>query len=266
MQLRIEHTTVYRFAEPVHSGLQQLRMTPTTGPNQTVAQWDIEVTGGKVELTFPDHHRNQVTLVSLDRDVSEVTLTCRGEVTTNDSNGVVGWHDGPAPLWLFQKQTDLTRQGASVRRLARQAEGETDLARMHNLMALIAEAVAYTPGKSSSEWSAEDAVMEGHGVCQDHAHVFIACARNLGMPARYVSGYLMMDDRTEQEAMHAWAETHINGLGWVGFDVSNAMCPDDRYVRVATGLDYSDAAPVTGTRVGGSKESLTVQIQVAQQQ
>jgi transglutaminase-like putative cysteine protease len=66
--------------------------------------------------------------------------------------------------------------------------------------------------------------------------------------------------------MHAWAEAHIEGLGWVGFDVSNAMCPDERYVRVATGLDYSDAAPVIGTRIGGETESLAVQIQVAQQQ
>jgi transglutaminase-like putative cysteine protease len=150
--------------------------------------------------------------------------------------------------------------------LARQVEGDTELDRMHNLMALVAEAVSYTPGKSQADWSAEDAVIEGHGVCQDHAHVFIACARDLGIPARYVSGYLMMDDRTEQEAMHAWAEAHIEGLGWVGFDVSNAMCPDERYVRVATGLDYSDAAPVIGTRIGGETESLAVQIQVAQQQ
>ena len=75
----------------------------------------------------------------------------------------------------------------------------------------------------------------------------------------------MLDDRTTQNAMHAWAEAHIDGLGWVGFDVSNGISPDSRYVRVATGLDYSDAAPVSGTRVGGAGESLEVQIEVAQQ-
>jgi transglutaminase-like putative cysteine protease len=133
-------------------------------------------------------------------------------------------------------------------------------------MAVIAEAVTYELGASEPDWTAETAVTEGRGVCQDHAHVFIACARELKLPARYVSGYLLMDDRTEQDAMHAWAEVHLQGLGWVGFDVSNCICPDTRYVRVATGLDYSEAAPVTGTRIGGTDEHLTVQIEVAQQQ
>ena len=106
---------------------------------------------------------------------------------------------------------------------------------------------------------------DGRGVCQDHAHIFIACARHLDYPARYVSGYLMMDDTTDQTAMHAWAEAYIEGLGWVGFDVSNGISPDARYVRVATGLDYSDASPITGMRIGGLSETLGVQIKVVQQ-
>lgn len=266
MNLTIQHCTTYRFEDPVTFGLQQLRMTPKTHPTQTVSDWVIDVAGGKIETGFTDHHRNQVDLISLNRGVTEVTLTSHGTVSTQDTNGVLGAHVGPTPLWLFKKQTDRTKPGTSVRRLARQVEGDTDLARMHNLMELVAEAVTYKPGSSEPDWTAEDAVTEGTGVCQDHAHVFIACARELELPARYVSGYLMMNDRTDQEAMHAWAEAFISGLGWVGFDVSNAMCPDERYIRVATGLDYSDAAPVIGTRIGGAEESLSVQIQVAQQQ
>ena len=126
--------------------------------------------------------------------------------------------------------------------------------------------MAYEVGTSQSETRAEDAIAEGKGVCQDHAHIFIAAAREMGFPARYVSGYLMMDDRIEQDATHAWAEAHVDGLGWVGFDVSNQICPDTRYVRVATGLDYQGAAPVTGTRYGGAGETLSVAIEVAQQQ
>ncbi|WP_040609256.1 transglutaminase family protein [Pseudooceanicola batsensis] len=266
MQLTIDHTTTYRFEEPVHTGLQQLRLTPMTTHFQTVSNWVVYVDGGHLDLGFFDHHRNHVDLVTLDREATEVVIRCRGDIETTDTNGVVGRHFDPAPLWLFRRQTDRTRIGPAIRRLARQVEGETELARMHNLMAVIAGAVEYNTGSSAPDWTAEDVATEGHGVCQDHAHVFIACARELNMPARYVSGYLMMDDREEQDAMHAWAETHIEGLGWVGFDVSNAMCPDERYVRVATGLDYPDAAPVTGTRIGGSSEALSVQIQVAQQQ
>lgn len=90
--------------------------------------------------------------------------------------------------------------------------------------------------------------------------------RLAGIPARYVSGYLMMNDRIEQEATHAWAEAHIEGLGWVGFDISNGISPDPRYVRVATGRDYRDAAPVTGISFGGTEQVLTVDVAVEQQQ
>ena len=121
-----------------------------------------------------------------------------------------------------------------------------------------------------SATTAEEAVGHAAGVCQDHAHVFIGAARAHGIPARYVSGYLMMDDRIEQEATHAWAEAHVEGLGWVGFDVSNGISPDPRYVRVATGSDYRDAAPVTGISFGGTADEvltvgLTVEAQPASQ-
>ena len=102
-------------------------------------------------------------------------------------------------------------------------------------------------------------------MCQDHAHIFIGAARALGIPARYVSGYLMMNDRIEQEAAHAWAEAQVDGLGWVGFDVSNGISPDPRYVRVATGRDYRDAAPVTGISFGAATEDLHVDVAVEQQ-
>jgi len=87
----------------------------------------------------------------------------------------------------------------------------------------------------------------------------------LGYPARYAGGYLMMNDRIQQDAGHAWAEVHVENIGWVGFDISNAISPDSRYVRVATGLDYREAAPVSGMRFGASSESLDVSIQVQQQ-
>jgi transglutaminase-like putative cysteine protease len=136
---------------------------------------------------------------------------------------------------------------------------------LHALSSVIRETVAYEVGASEADWSAEDALAAGKGVCQDHTHIFLSCARALGYPARYVSGYLMLNDRIVQDAMHAWAEAHIDGLGWVGFDVSNGISPDTRYVRVASGLDYADAAPVSGTRIGGNTETLSVAIDVVQQ-
>lgn len=266
MRLTIRHTTTYRFAEPVHYGLQKLRLIPKSRAGQTVLNWSMTIEGGKAETEFTDEYLNRVSLISFDPQATEIIVHCEGEVDSADRGGVVGKHGGFAPLWLFLRSTPLTRAGANLRRLTRglREDEAEDIPRLHALSARVLEAVDYKIGRTGPETTAEDALEGGAGVCQDHAHVFIAAARLLGYPARYVSGYLMMDDRVHQDASHAWAEAHVAGLGWVGFDISNAISPDARYVRVATGLDYAEAAPISGVRFGASGESLAVDIQVQQ--
>ena len=265
MRLRIEHTTRYSFDTPVSYGLQQLRKTPKSTYNQSVVTWETRVEGGRKEVVFEDHHRNTTELISFQRDTSEMSVTSVGDVDVTDNNGILGLHHGCAPLWLYEMQTPRTSAGAGIRALTKGLANGMDVSVLHELSARIRDAVAYKLGSSEPDWTAEDALTAQEGVCQDHTHIFLACARALGVPARYVSGYLMLNDTTTQDAMHAWAEAHVEGLGWVGFDVSNGISPDTRYVRVATGLDYSDAAPVSGTRVGGAGENLDVQIHVIQQ-
>lgn len=265
MKLKIAHSTRYRFDTPVNYGLQQLRKTPKTSHQQWVLNWSTKVKGARKELSFEDHHHNIVELISLERDATEVVVTSEGEVELNDTGGVVGRHLGPSPLWLYTRATERTKAGVGVKALLRSIDGSETLERLHGLMMAVHRTVSYEVGASHAEWGAEEALAEGRGVCQDHAHVFLAAAREMDVPARYVSGYLMMNDRVEQEAMHAWSEAFVEGLGWVGFDAANGISPDARYVRVATGLDYADAAPVTGTRIGGAGEALEVQIEVAQQ-
>jgi transglutaminase-like putative cysteine protease len=194
-----------------------------------------------------------VLLPSISPDRVLASTTCNGRRSCARSRG------------LYEQSTPSTKPGAGVTALTRGVEGETPLERLHALSARIREAVTYEIGGSEPTWTTEEVIEAGKGVCQDHAHVFVACARRMGLPARYVSGYLMLDDRVDQDAMHAWAEAYIPDLGWVGFDVSNGISPDTRYVRVATGLDYKDAAPVTGTRQGGAGETLSVDLSVAQQ-
>ncbi len=133
-------------------------------------------------------------------------------------------------------------------------DGKLDF--LHALSKQIADQVDYRIGETQVHTTAEESAAQGSGVCQDHAHIFIGAARAHDIPARYVSGYLMMNDRIDQEATHAWAEAHIDGLGWVGFDISNRISPDPRYIRVATGRDYRDAAPVTGISFGGIEQFL----------
>lgn len=265
MRLKIEHTTQYEFDEPVSFGLQQLRKTPKSSSQQTVRKWKTHVVNGGKELEYEDHHRNVVELISFEPGATKLQVSCSGEIDLIDTHGVVGHHVGPSPLWLYLTQTELTRARARSRALLRENSISATLDGMHRLSAAIREIVRYKLGVSKTHWSAENVLEAGQGVCQDHSHVFLACAREIGVPARYVSGYLMLTDKTVQEAMHAWVEAFMPDLGWVGFDVSNAISPDTRYVRVATGLDYMDASPVTGLRVGGDGENLDVRIDVSQQ-
>ncbi len=265
MHLTIRHETTYSYDQPVPYGLQQLRVRPKSRPGQTVLEWSVEVEGGAQQLMFEDEHANSVDLVSFDPDQSQVTIRSFGTVDIEDQGGVIGKHRGHVPLWLFQRETDLTEAGPGVARLIHQLDtGGSDLDKLHALSTLILREIPYSTDQNSAELTAEQALKAKHGVCQDHAHVFVTAARSLGFPARYVSGYLMMDDRVDQDATHAWAEAHVDGLGWVGFDVSNGISPDARYVRVATGLDYHDAAPILGLRVGGGTETMKVALQVQQ--
>ncbi len=266
MRLTISHTTRYHYDAPVHYALQQLRLTPKSRAGQTVLRWDTIVEGGRKELEFQDHHNNHVDLVSFEPGRSDITITSSGEVETTDTAGVVEGHGGFTPLWYFLRHTDLTRPGPGVRKLVKALADEDggDIPRMHALSQLIAQTVRYETGRTHSESTAEDALDAGHGVCQDHAHIFLSAARLMNVPARYVSGYLMMNDRIDQEATHAWVEAHFDNVGWIGFDVSNGISPDERYVRVATGLDYREASPISGMRFGDSGESMIVAVQVQQ--
>ncbi len=267
MRLSIRHTSHYRFTEPVSHGLQRLRLTPKATQGQAIAAWSMTYEGAKLELEYDDQNFNHTTLVSVLPGVEEVVIHCEGLVDTQDYAGVIGWHSGHLPLWSFLGQTRQTRPGPRMRSLmssVRRSDSDM-LALLHDLSAEIISVVAYEPGITDVETTAEEAIIGGHGVCQDHAHIFIGAARALGIPARYVSGYLMMDDRIDQEATHAWAEAHVEGLGWVGFDISNGISPDERYVRVATGRDYAEAAPITGISFGAAAQELRVTLAVEQQ-
>lgn len=267
MRLSISHTTRYRFAEPVKHGIQRLRLTPKETQGQKILSWNMELEGAHEELVFDDQNFNHVNLISVEEGAREVVITCEGKVDTEDNAGVIGKHAGHLPLWTFLGQTKLTKPGPKIKSLIAQVErSETGMVdTLHNLSNVIRDNVEYRTGTTLVTTTGEEAAADGQGVCQDHAHIFISAARSLEIPARYVSGYLMMNDRIDQEATHAWAEAYVQGLGWVGFDISNGICPDPRYVRVATGRDYRDAAPVTGISFGANTEDLTVNLSVEQQ-
>ncbi|MEL7041221.1 MAG: transglutaminase family protein [Pseudomonadota bacterium] len=266
MRLTVRHTTRFQYAMAPSYGLLQVRMVPQTHPTQKVLDWELALSGAKRQAMFTDQHGNLVDLIEVLPDADGVELEVSGTVESLSNDGVFGRHTLAMPLWFYLRPTPLTRPSAALADLAETIAAEPDnmLANLHTLSERIRDAVDYVPGATAVTTSAADAMAKGQGVCQDHTHIFLSVARQLGRPARYVGGYLLMDDAVDQDASHAWAEVHIDGLGWVGFDVSNGISPDQRYVRVAQGLDYADVAPTRGITKGAQQENLIVSIQVQQ--
>ena len=264
MRLSIRHTTRYRFSEPVVHALQRLRLRPRK-PRGGKSSWDMEYDNAGTHLRGSTSQHGDAGFGK--RGIGgHHHLPGRGR--TSDHAGVIGQHAGHLPLWSFQSQSDLTRPGAKMRALANEVSARdlSPLDMLHALSAEVLDRVEYRIGSTDVSTRAEESLGAGAGVCQDHAHIFIGTARLLDIPARYVSGYLMMDDRVEQDATHGWTEANVEGLGWVGFDISNGISPDQRYVRVATGRDYRDAAPVTGISFGTASQELEVEVAVEQRQ
>lgn len=268
MKLTIAHETHYRFGEPANHSIQYLRQTPRQDPCQRVVEWRLETRG---QLTpWTDGFDNTVHAITTDEPHDEIKVVVEGMVETVDTAGVLPPKDGlPPPIFL--RETRFTRTGDGVHALAApfrdQLDREGGLAALHAMLAAIAGEVTYQPGVTTVDTDAEHAVATGAGVCQDHAHIFIAGARVLGIPARYVSGYVLAGSGNDSHlASHAWAEAFVDDLGWVSFDPANRQSATDAYVRLAIGFDYESAAPVRGHRIGGGFEEMSVRVEVNQAQ
>ncbi len=270
MRIRVVHATSYAYQTPTRSILQVLRLTPRDYDTQHVVSWRVEADEDVRLRVDEDAFGNTVHVLWTDRPLSALTLTVRGEVRTADAGGVVAGAVERLPLGIYRRETPLTRPDAALIDLAdtiAAEAGPSPLERLHRLLTVLHQEVAFDTKATTVTVTAAEAFALRRGVCQDIAHIFLAAARRLGAPARYVSGHLVRQDGSvEQEAAHAWAEAHVPGLGWVGFDPTNGICPTDAYVRVAIGLDYLDAAPVRGTRQGGGEETMAVRLKVGETQ
>ena len=267
MRLRISHSTTYRY-EPAATGvIQILRMTPGSHDGQYVAAWQIDVSTDS-RLDMHEDAFGNVTHVMTHGPISDLNIRVEGLIETHDTGGVLRGTRERFPPHLFLRSTPLTAVNPAMATFARQlrAESEADtLGFLHMLMTEINDHMTFDEDPTTSGTSAVEAFGLKRGVCQDYAHIFIACARSGGVPARFVSGhFLRSDGMVNQQAGHAWAEAYVPNLGWVGFDTANCVCSTDAHARVAIGLDYLGAAPVRGTRYGGGMETLTVEVKVEQ--
>ncbi len=265
MLIRVKHETTYDYGAPVKTAIQRLLLTPRNFGGQQVRSWRIEIDRDCRLRETEDAFGNIAHHFYAEGPFETLTTLVEGEVETFATAGVVGGALERFPPELYLRDTPLTQTNASILEFSNEiaAREKARLDRLHALTSAIYGVMSFDENATHTGTTAAQAFDSRRGVCQDFAHVFIACARAMDVPARYVSGYFRRADGLhEQTAGHAWAEAYVEGLGWVGFDPAHGLSPNEAYVRVAVAPDYLGAAPIRGARTGGGLEAMAVKVRV----
>lgn len=252
MRFTITHRLSIDLGEGAHRAIQHLLLTPQNSSVQTVKEWQIEAPGMDDAVGFIDAYGNRAHLSSQTWPEPELTVVARGVVETHDRSGVVGRLDRDPVTALFRRVTPLTKPVGAIVSKFRGAprDGQDRIPLLHAVMARVGE-VLQGEGQSQSQ-SADGQAQSQNGQNQaevappqpaDFAHAFIGAVRALGIPARYVIGYLGPGDEFAP-GFHAWAEAWDDALGWIGFDAMLNMCPAEHHVRLAAALDATSAMPL----------------------
>jgi transglutaminase-like putative cysteine protease len=267
MRIRISHETRYHYDAPINGVIQTLRLTPRNHDGQYVVHWRIDVSEDCRLDVHEDAFGNITHTFTAEGPFTELGVQVEGEVDVQNTAGIVRGAIERFPPSLYLRATPLTEPDGAITDFAREVRAQADdtLPMLHALLARLHNEMTFDTDPTHPATTAAEAFALKRGVCQDLTHIFIAAARQLDIPARYVGGYFHRTDGvTHQDAGHAWAEAHLPTLGWVAFDPANGICGTDSHVRVAVGLDYLGAAPVRGARRGGGAESMQVQVRVDQ--
>lgn len=270
MQLTVNHRTTYKFDQPMRFVTQSHRLVPAQSDSQKIISWDVDVKGGVFGAEFKDGGGDLIRTLTIEGPVEQVEIVVTGVVETTDTAGILRNHREIISPRVYLDTTSVTVPNRAFESLLEQAlAGDRqagELAIAHALCDAVSEAIEYVPGSTDSGSTAAEALANGKGVCQDQAHAVITLAHLSGLPARYVTGYLLSgSDGVMEDASHGWAELYLQGLGWVGFDAANQCCPDDKYIRLGSGRDAVDAAPIRGVSRGGGGEAMDVSVVIAQQ-
>jgi len=268
MRINIAHETLYRYDRPARAVVQTLRLSPRNHDGQYVTRWRIEASVDSRLDQHEDAFGNIIHVFTADGPFNELKITVEGEVDTQETNGVVRGAIERFPPSMYLRETPLTAPDQAIVGFARdvwRTAGADTLAILHLITQRLNTEFVYDTNPTQTTTTAAEALKLRRGVCQDLAHIFIAAARSLEIPARYIGGHFRRNDGViTQEAGHAWAEAFVPELGWVAFDPTNGICATEAHVRVAVGLDYLGAAPVRGSRSGGGTETLSVAVHIDQ--
>ncbi len=280
MQLTIHHETVYSYPRPVVSSVNEVWLRPMSDGGQRCVSFQLTTVPASQPRPYTDYFGNTVYHFDVAEPHVQLTIVADAAVETrddDDSSALLSDTSPHRPLssedqdrWLdWLTDTPLTARGAGVVGIA------DELRAQHKTSSTLVRAVAkrahdslrYEAGATGVSTTAEAALALGAGVCQDYTHLLLSICRTLGVPARYVSGYLSTGAGEDQrQQSHAWAEVWLPAAGWIGFDATNDRLIDGRYVRVAVGRDYSDVPPVRGAFSGPSDHGLDVSVYVLSDQ
>lgn len=255
MRIRVSHQIIHRFDPPARTVNQILRLTPLSFDSQYVLRWRVDIEADGARRETEDAHGNAVTSYSHYGPIERVTISAVGEVETSDTAGVVRGAAERLPPEMYLRDSPLAQVNGALRALAAEATSSASnpLDSMHRLMAALHEALPHRPEVQDAAASAVEAFALRRAQTRDFAHILIACARWRGIPARFVTGYRLADGSAVAGA-HEWAEAYIPELGWIAFDATVPICPDDRYVRVAIGFDGQDGAMTRAAHSGGAEK------------
>lgn len=267
MRASVQFQLQISFTEPVRAANQALRLTPRGFDGQEIRDWRVDVLPDARLRRSEDTFGNIVHCCSHDGPLEQLTISAEGDIETYDVAGVVNGLPERFPLDVFLRECEATHADKDLCAFAQDAlAAENDpLGRMHLLMAAVQKACVFTPGETDATRPAKEVFASHAGSAREIAQVFVAAARSLNVPARFVSGFFLGAGETEGAgAHHAWAEAYVAPFGWIGFDAALGLCPRDEHLRMAHGLDYQGAAPRRAGCLGYAREErlavLTVDI------
>lgn len=277
---QVRHVTRFRYENNVSENVMEVRKCPLSRENQRCMSFNIRVSPKAKLSEFKEYMGNIVHNLDIPHPHSEVTLTAESLVEVRipaelpDKLDVSVWKELKAldsrteflEFLLFSPLVQATDDLRALYQELKPQEEEDPFSFLKRVNAEISKRFDYVPSSTQVNSSAEEALQERKGVCQDFSHVMIGLGRMAGIPCRYVSGYLYhseeCDDRSCDDTTHAWLEAYLPSLGWIGFDPTNNLLTSDRHIVTALGRDYKDVPPTRGVYRGFSASELSVAVQV----
>jgi transglutaminase-like putative cysteine protease len=264
MRLEVVHQTRYRYSDPIAETVMEVRLQPMDGNGQRRLEFELDVSAGIKPRSYRDGFGNSVHYFNLVRPHTRLSVTSRSVVETGVAEDADPGEELVQDFLRFRspvKDVPGVRELAGRHHVIDPGSGPSVEHALDELTRSISREFAYDRAVTNVYSDVDDVLALRAGVCQDFAHLFIAVARAMRVPARYVSGYIHDPrERGVMGASHAWAEAWVPDKGWVGYDATHPVRITEHHVRVAVGRDYTDAAPTRGVYVGSATGTMEVRV------